>query len=140
MICKIAYMVRNVGYMACPTPCGRFFCVDEGPYAGLKTEGFQFAALADFAGKLAVEDPVFTIKINSYCNQLGLDIENVAGAIGWAMECYQKGILKETDLDGLKLEWGNAPAVLELTRKIADREGIGRYPGRRLRLCGRSHR
>jgi aldehyde:ferredoxin oxidoreductase len=123
------YMVRNVGYMACPAPCGRFFCVDQGPYAGLKTEGFQFAALADFAGKLAVEDPVFTIKINSYCNQLGLDIENVAGAIGWAMECYQRGILKEADLDGFKLEWGDAPAVLDLTRKIAYREGIGNILG-----------
>jgi aldehyde:ferredoxin oxidoreductase len=41
------------------------------------------------------------------------------------MECWQRGILKESDTDGLKLEWGDAGVILELTRKIAYREGFG---------------
>ena len=41
------------------------------------------------------------------------------------MECYQRGILKASDADGLKLEWGDAGVILELTRKIAYREGFG---------------
>lgn len=120
-----AYRVRNMGYMACPMPCSRYFQIDHGTYAGLGTEGFQFEALADFSGKLGVDDPSFCIKANAYCNQLGLDIDNAAGSIGWAMECYQRGILKESDADGLKLEWGDAGVILELIRKIAYREGFG---------------
>lgn len=123
------YMVRNVGYTACPNPCGRYYWIDHGPYTGLGTEGFQFEALADFGGKLAVSDPSSIIKINSYCNQLGLDIDGVAGPMGWAMECYERGILKERDIDGLKLEWGDAGVILELTRKIAYREGFGNILG-----------
>ncbi|MBA7671486.1 hypothetical protein ES703_79644 [subsurface metagenome] len=85
--------------------------------------------MADFAGKLGVSDPTFVIKMNAYCNQLGLDIDNAAGSIGWATECYQRGILKKEDADGLELEWGDAGVILELTRKIAYREGFGNILG-----------
>jgi aldehyde:ferredoxin oxidoreductase len=60
---------------------------------------------------------------------LGLDVDNAAGSIGWAMECYQRGILKDRDADGLKLEWGDAGVILELIRKIAYREGFGNILG-----------
>jgi aldehyde:ferredoxin oxidoreductase len=119
------YRLRNVSYMACPRPCSRYYWMDQGPYADLRTEGFQLEALVDFMGKLAVEDPSFVIKANAYCNQLGLDIDSVAGAIGWAMECYQRGIINVNDTDGLKLEWGDTSVILELIRKIAFREGFG---------------
>jgi aldehyde:ferredoxin oxidoreductase len=119
------YQVRLQGYPACPMPCSRHFRIDDGKYAGLETEGYWFEQLVNFCGKLSVEDPTFAPKMNAYCNQLGIDIDLAAGAIGWAMECYQRGILKETDTDGLKLDWGNAETVLELTRKIACREGFG---------------
>ena len=56
---------------------------------------------------------------------MGLDVDAAGGPIGWAMECYQRGILTEKDTDGLKLEWGDAPVVLELIRKICYREGFG---------------
>lgn len=119
------FKVRNLSGMSCPIACGRYLYVDHGSYAGLRSEGYQFEAVADFHGKLGVEDPGSCIKMNSYCNQLGLDIDLVAGSIGWAMECYQRGIIDEKDTDGLKLNWGDADTILELIRKIAYREGFG---------------
>ena len=41
------------------------------------------------------------------------------------MECYQRGILTKADTDGLALEWGDASVILELTRKIVEKEGFG---------------
>jgi len=119
------YQIRIIGYPGCPMPCSRIFKIHDGKYAGLETEGFWFEAMANFCGKLAVEDPTFQAKFNAYCNQLGLDLDLPSGAIAWAMECYQRGILSEDDTDGLKLEWGDAEVVLELARKIANREGFG---------------
>jgi aldehyde:ferredoxin oxidoreductase len=119
------YRIRNVSFMGCPYGCGRYFFVNDGQYAGLRSEGFQFEQVADFGGKLAVHDPTFIIKLNAYCNQMGMDVDLVAGAIAWAMECYQRGILKPSDADGLKLEWGDAGVILELARKMAYREGFG---------------
>ena len=135
------YRTRIVGYPACPRPCDRYFRINRGSYAGLECLGVQFEALADFAGKLAVDDPDFIIEVNAYCNQLGLDIDSAAGAIGWAMECYEKGILSERDTDGLSLHWGDTNVIMELTRKIASREGFGNILAegcaRAARLLGR---
>jgi aldehyde:ferredoxin oxidoreductase len=41
------------------------------------------------------------------------------------MECWQRGILKKEDTDGIILEWGNQDAITELIEKIAYRKGFG---------------
>ncbi|MBP7342122.1 MAG: aldehyde ferredoxin oxidoreductase C-terminal domain-containing protein, partial [Syntrophaceae bacterium] len=64
-------------------------------------------------------------KANALCDQLGLDVDAAGGALGWAMECYQRGILTEKDTDGEPLLWGDAPAALSWIEKIAYRRGFG---------------
>ena len=120
------YTIAPVSFPGCGVGgCGRRLHITEGPYAGLKTECNQWEVMGTLQGRLAVWEPTFMLKINAVCNKLGLDVDAVGGAIGWAMECYQRDILKETDTDGLKLNWGDAGVILELTRKIAYREGFG---------------
>src|SRR3989304_5225371 len=41
------------------------------------------------------------------------------------MECYEKGILTDSDTDGLKMTWGNVEAARAMLFKIAKREGLG---------------
>lgn len=79
----------------------------------------------NFAAKLNIFDARDILKAHAICNNLGLDVDNVAGTIAWAFECYQRGILSEEETDGLKLEWGNSEVVFTLLNKIAYREGFG---------------
>ena len=44
---------------------------------------------------------------------------------GFAMECYEKGLLTKAQMDGIDARFGNAQAMLTLLEKIARREGIG---------------
>ena len=119
------YEVARQSFPGCAMGCGRHLHITEGPYAGLKTEATQWETLATLQTRLAIWEPTFMFKANAYCNQLGLDVDAAGGAIGWAMECYQRGIINEKDTDGLRLEWGDADVVLELMRKISCREGFG---------------
>ena len=119
------YMVARQNFPGCVIGCGRHLYITEGPYAGLVTEANQWEGAVTLQGRFAIEEPTFMFKANAVCNQLGLDIDAAGGAIGWAMECYQRGILNEKDTDGLKLQWGDAGVALELIRKIAYREGFG---------------
>jgi aldehyde:ferredoxin oxidoreductase len=41
------------------------------------------------------------------------------------MECYERGLLDSEATDGLDLRFGNAPALLEMLRRIVCREGLG---------------
>jgi len=120
------YEIAKQSYPGCPFGgCSGIFHITEGPYAGLVTERNQWEVLGTLQCRLAVEDPTFMLKVNSYCNQLGYDVDMAGGTIGWAMECFQRGIIDEKDTDGLKLNWGDAGVALELVRKTAYREGFG---------------
>jgi aldehyde:ferredoxin oxidoreductase len=121
----LKYKVRDFACFSCPVSCSQFLRIDKGPYAGLATEGIELEDAMNFGGKLAIDEPQALIKAHSLCNQLGLDQDNATGAISWAFECYQRGILRQKDTDGLKLEWGNYEVVFELLRKMAYREGFG---------------
>jgi len=59
------------------------------------------------------------------CDQLGIDTHSIGGAISFAMECWQRGMLTAEDTDGFDLSWGNADSAIELLRKISYREGFG---------------
>jgi len=109
----------------CPIECGHSYRVIDGPYAGVTTNKLEANTLADFGYRLDVDYAPAVIKAHALCSQYGLDIDNSSAAIAWAFECYQRGIISPNDADGLKLEWGNHQAIMELLRKMAYREGFG---------------
>lgn len=71
--------------------------------------------------------PGFDVQLylTPFVDNLGIDNEDISGVVAWAMECYEKGVLKKEDLDGIDLTWGNLPAICKLVQKIAYREGVG---------------
>ena len=119
------FQVARSSFPGCAIGCGRQLYITDGPFAGLKTEGSQWETFATLQTRLGISEPGFFFKANAYCNQLGLDVDLAGGALGWAFECYQRGIINEKDTDGFKLNWGDDGVVLELLRKIAYREGFG---------------
>lgn len=119
------YEVGRLGYSFCPVSCSHLYHIPDGLYTGLTAEGIECNDLWNFGGRLAIDYPPAIIKAHHLCSEYGLDQDNASGAIAWAMECYQRGILTRQDTDGLQLEWGNHEVVMELLRRIAYREGIG---------------
>jgi len=65
------------------------------------------------------------IKANEICNELGLDTISAATTIAAAMELYQKGLITEDDVNGVPLTWGNTEAIIEWTKRMGLREGLG---------------
>jgi aldehyde:ferredoxin oxidoreductase len=124
-IYKREHEVRRIGYSACPMYCSHFYHVRQGPYAGLACEGFELNDALNWIGKFDIDYAPAIIKLHGLCNEYGLDEDNSSGAVAWAFECYQRGILTQKDTNGLKLEWGDYGVVAELLRKTAYREGIG---------------
>jgi len=45
------------------------------------------------------------------------------------MECFEKGIITEEDTDGLELRFGNHEVMVEMVRKIGNRNGFGEILG-----------
>jgi len=119
------FSVADIACLGCPMSCRHYLRVPTGVFCGTEGEGLESNSLRNFGPKLDIDDPRAIIKAHVLCNQLGLDVDNTAGVIAWAFECYEKGILRSEDLDGLTLDWGNYEAVMELIHKLATRDGVG---------------
>jgi aldehyde:ferredoxin oxidoreductase len=64
-------------------------------------------------------------KANDLCERYGLDTISTGSVVAFAMECYEKGLIDKSKTDGIELTWGNHEAIVEMTRKIGEREGFG---------------
>jgi len=112
------------GCKLCAIHCGRLVQNTEGPFAldGLQ-EGPEYETLAAF-GSLCMNDSLPAIaKANEYCNRLGLDTISTGSIVAFAMECREKGLISEEDLEGVDLAFGKPEGMVEMVRRIALRQG-----------------
>jgi len=99
--------------------------VTEGPYKGFEGEIPDYEIVSGLGTQIGINDPGAVTMLGDLVDRLGIDANETGWLIGWIMECYEKGILTKSDLDGLEMIWGNVEAVKQMLRKIAYREGCG---------------
>jgi len=116
---------RRIGCASCIYSCHRFLRIDEGPYKGTYSAGPEYETVSALGSGPAVPSIGAVHRANELCNDLGLDTISTGGAIQWAMETFERGILSPDQTDGIDLHFGSEQAITELPRKIAYREGIG---------------
>jgi aldehyde:ferredoxin oxidoreductase len=110
---------------ACGVAHVKMVKVLSGPYAGFEGEEPEYEALAGWGPQIGNADLGAVVMLSNLSDRLGLDLNEASWTVGWVMECYERGILGRSDLDGLEMTWGNIPAVEALLHKIARREGCG---------------
>lgn len=114
---------RHYACFGCPIRCGKIVKVDSGPWAPLHGHGPEYETLAAFGSMCLVEDYEAIMAANERCNRLGMDTISCGGAIAFAIECREKGVIGPDAAPGLDLAWGNAAAVVAMVERIARREG-----------------
>ena len=117
--------VKGVNCFACPIFCGRGTEIREGEWKGRSGEGPEYETTNTLGPQCGVADMNAITMANYLCNEYGLDTITAGASIAFAMECFQKGILTKEQTDGMALNFGDGPLVVNLIEKIARREGIG---------------
>ncbi len=116
------FLVRNRGCFACPLACGGPCRVTDPPFAG-KGDRPEYETNW-IAASCSVYNPAALVKFNALCNELGLDTIDTGSTIACAMELAEKGYLPEKDVGGA-LKFGDGEALVNLTKQIGYRQGIG---------------
>jgi aldehyde:ferredoxin oxidoreductase len=119
------YSVGTEGCYGCIMHCRHKYLIKEGPYAGTYAQGPEYTSQGAFGMEVGCNNFETVLIGNHLVNSYGMDTLETGSMIAWAMELYEKGILTDEDTGGLKLEWGNDEAVLEMIKCIAERKGLG---------------
>lgn len=115
-------VITDKGCFGCPSPCGKYSSMKR---YNSQVEGPEYETIGMLGSNLGLANIEDVAEANRLCDELGIDTISAGGVIAWAIECYQKGILKDKDTDGLKLSFGDANIVFTLIKKIASKEGLG---------------
>ena len=117
------YKYMRKACMSCMMPCGNVLVSKSEKWRGFAEMDYENVAL--LGSNLGIGDYNVVIVLNKFADDMGVDTISLGNVIGFAMECYEKGIITSKDTKGLELRFGNADAAMELAEKIVKREGIG---------------
>ena len=120
-----AYKLAPYGCSTCPVRCGALVQVKEGPFATDELHRPEYETLAALGPMCRNDNVEAVMRANELCNRYGLDTMGVGGTVAFAMECYENGLIASSDTGGLKLNWGNAEALVGLVELMGKREGFG---------------
>jgi aldehyde:ferredoxin oxidoreductase len=115
--------ITDKGCFGCPTPCGKYGYTKTSQGSAY-VEGPEYETIALFGGNCVLKTIEEVAYANYLCDELGIDTISAGVVIGWAIECYQKGILTRKDI-GREIDFSDLDAVVYLLNKIAERDGIG---------------
>ena len=119
------FWVRHAACAHCSLKCIKIGQISNGPWRGVIAEGPGYSAGAMLGATCGIADFNGLMKLISHADELGLDPIAAGNVLGFVMDLYENGILRQNDLDGLSPTWGNVPVLLELLDRISLRQGIG---------------
>jgi aldehyde:ferredoxin oxidoreductase len=120
----LKYSVQPRACFACPIGCSRDTKTTIGGKEYL-TEGPDYETIYSFGSNCGIGDPEVVIAADKLCDDYGMDSISCGVTIGFAMECYAKGLMSKKETGGIDLRFGNGGALLEVISLIAGKQGIG---------------
>ena len=111
--------------ISCPIRCSK---IGEAKIDGnsIFVDGPDYETIVSLGSNCGVSNREAILYANYLCDLYGIDTISTGNIIGFFMELYEKGYLKDLDLEDLKPIWGNSQALLKLTELIGKGKGVGK--------------
>jgi aldehyde:ferredoxin oxidoreductase len=119
----------------CVIGCGRRVKISSGSFAPVEGAGPEYETVAMLGSLCLVDDMEAIAKANELCNRYGIDTISCGGAIAFAMEAYEKGLITKKETGEIELQWGRGDVMVKMVEKIGKREGLGHILGEGVRIA-----
>ena len=86
--------------------------------------GPEYETVGMLGTNCMVGDLTAIAKANEIASKYCADTISLGGVIGFAMECFEKGILTEKEI-GFKAPFGDGEALVKLAEMVVERRGLG---------------
>ena len=118
--------IKKYACYRCPIGCGSHMKAGTGEYE--YREGShrpEYETLAMFGSNCLNNNIESILKLNDICNRYGIDTISAGSVIAFTIECYENKLITRADTGGIEMTWGNHRSIVEMTEKLAKREGFG---------------
>ena len=121
-------------WIGCNMSCAKAiddYVVKTGPYAGDKVivDGPEYENAGGLGSNCGIFDAGYIIEANFYCDTYGICTISWGTLVAFIMECFENGVLNKERTGGLKLNFGNKEAAIELLHQLSRGEGFGKIAG-----------
>jgi len=120
----------------CLTPGCREVEVTKGPYKGAKSD-FEWETVYAFGTTCGVDKMEAIVAASQICDEYGVDTMTAGITIGFAMECFEKGLIGLKETGGVDLRFGNDEAMIAVLKQMVGGEGFGRQIAKGTRVLSR---
>ncbi|PCN51054.1 aldehyde ferredoxin oxidoreductase [Candidatus Geothermarchaeota archaeon ex4572_27] len=118
------FKVAQKGCPNCNMVCGNVAEAREGRYRGTRAE-MDYENVAMLGPNLGIGDMNGIIALIRKADNYGLDTISAGSVIAFTIEAFERGLVKEGDLDGIRPEWGDVEAALGLMDLIVEGRKFG---------------
>jgi len=124
-LAESGYVIRHNTCPYCNVACNRATKTNQPYEVDPEYATPEYESVAALSSMCMNSNMASVLKAIELCNKYGMDTISTGVIIAFAMECYEKGLMTKEDTEGLDLTWGNHQSLVQLTDKIARRQGIG---------------
>jgi aldehyde:ferredoxin oxidoreductase len=102
-------------------------CWGEIPLGSNTVHQPEYETSAAFGSNLLMSNLPTLLSCNDICDRYGLDTISAGSTIAFAIECFEAGIITDTDMPDFSIHWGDPKSILTLLTQLAKREGFGAF-------------
>jgi len=115
---------RREACFACPVHCHAAYAVKDGKYP-TRGGGPEYETTTALGHKCDITDDKIVLKLNTMCNDYGLDTVETGAMFSTLMELMERKLINKSFLDGIDMQFGNGDACVAMMPKIVFRDGCG---------------
>jgi len=116
----------------CLMPGCREVRVQKGPYKGARSD-IEWETIYAFGTTCGVDKMEAVIAAGQICDEFGVDTMTAGITIGFAMECFERGLINEKETGGIDLRFGNDAAMIAALKMMVNNEGFGKQLAKGIR-------
>ncbi len=121
----LEHRIEDLICPGCPNNCIKSVLPNGLPELDNRSSGIHQEVTGTMGPNIGIGDLDVTLTANNLCNQYGLDPTSLGFTISFAMELFDKGILKKGMNADRELNFGDAAAALKMIDDITFRRGLG---------------
>ena len=112
------YLIRKISCIPCPIGCIHIASLRIPFDVGYDYESlyvpYDYEPIFALGSMIGTSTPAGLLKLIERVDRHGLDAMQAGVLLAWITEAYQKGLISESDLNGVKPEWGNVENYLTI--------------------------